>query len=566
MTKYIDWSKVLLEFQKPGRYLGTEWNAYKCKNDTSKVLLCYPDDYSIGMSSLGFHMVCNIVNNSEGFSCERCFAPDPVMEEWMRKDEIKLFSLESKTPAAEFDIIGFSFQYELSYTNFINMLDLSGIEVQRKDRSIDAPLIIGGGPCCSNPGIIMDFLDIICIGEAEIILPVLLKLYREIPEREIFLKKAALLKGVFVPQENNAVEIAAAGELNNEYYPVDFPVSLVDIPHNRINIEINRGCKGSCRFCKAAVLYGPYRQRSRNDIIELAVKSVALTGHSEIALTSLSATDHSSLEHIMDDLHFSLRDLGVSVLMSSMKPSSFVEGLSDRMTRLKKGGITLAPECASERLKNILNKNVNNDEVVQAAMIAAKKGWKRIKLYFMIGIPGETMDDIYGIIDLIKEIKRKSQLDISATVNPLVPQPHTPFQWLVSQDPRELQYKYDVIKKNSPANVKKFNCNKYIIENILSRSGKDQSGVLYSAWKNGAKYDQWEEYFDFDRWIDALGENGYNWQDLYYRVFNIDDVLPWDFVETCIKKDYMKKSYTMVLENLFSENSRNVKLNTNIVK
>lgn len=546
--KVIDWEKMLLEVQTPGKYLGTEWNSYTQKKGTKKFLLCFPDDYTIGMSSLGYHTVGNIIDKHSSFSCERCFAPAPDMEERMRKNSIGLFSLETKTAAKSFDIIGFSFHYELSYTNFLNMLDLAGLELLRKERKANDPLIIGGGPACVNPQILSEFLDLIVVGEAEPVLPELLEIFHSNPDKGKFLKIVAEMDGVYVPGRSGRVKLTVYSEFDNKFFPTGQPVAIVNIPHNRLNIEINRGCKNNCRFCQATVIYSPYRQKSPCQIMEAAKKSVASTGYDEIALTSLSPTDHPEVLRIMDDLHYAFRDLGVSVVMSSMRPRRFRGRLPDRLMRLKKGGLTFAPETPVQRLKKVINKDIRNEDIIEAANIAAMRGWDRIKLYFMVGIPGETMEDIQEIVELIKAVRKSSGLRVNATVSPLVPQPHTPFQWLEPHDPDSLAEKVRFIRKKASAGVKRFNSGQYIIESIMVRGDVMLSGVVRSAWKNGARFDQWDEYFKFDIWEKAFNENGLNWKDYYYRDFENMNELPWDVVDTGIEKDFLWRSYEKAME------------------
>jgi radical SAM superfamily enzyme YgiQ (UPF0313 family) len=426
------------------------------------------------------------------------------------------------------------------------MVDLAGFEVFRKKRGNDAPLIIGGGPSCLNPLILSEFLDLIVIGEAEEVLPELLNRFHEQGEKEKFLETVCNITGVYVPGKSKSVKRAFA-QLDNTYYPTSPPVALVDIPHNRLNIEINRGCRNNCRFCQASVIYSPYRQKNPAQIMEAARKSLAATGHDEVVLTSLSATDHENLLEIMNEIHYSFRDLGVSVVMSSMRPENFHGELSNKLARLKKGGITFAPETPSNKLKMVINKNIKNEDIINAAESAAQKGWDKIKLYFMVGLPGETMDDIEQIIQFIKDIRKKSGLKVNVTISPLTPQPHTPFQWLKSQDPYNLDEQVKFIKKKVSANIKSFNIQQYILENIMVRADNGLSTVVYTAWKKGARFDQWGEYFNFELWEEAFGDNGMKWEDCYYKDYECMDELPWDMVDVGIKKGYLKKSYEVAM-------------------
>jgi len=535
----VNWEKELIAFQKPGRYLGTEHNGYISKSRKYKFLLCFPDDYTIGMSSLGYHTVGNIVHNFSPFDCERCFAPAPDMEKWMRDNGIELFSLETKSRAGEFDILGFSIHYQLSYTNLINMIDLAGMEVFREKRGENDPVLIGGGPCCSNPDILGEFLDLIIVGEAE---EDLLKVLNEYPasrSREEFLRKASCFESVYVPGIKENAKIAVYRNLDNKYYPCCPPVPLVEVPHNRLNIEINRGCRNSCRFCQASAVYFPYREKSVKDIVSIAGESILNTGYDEISLTSLSATDHPKLIDIMDELYYSFRDLGVSVVMSSMRPSNFQGKLSDRMARLRKGGLTFAPETPSEKLKKVINKHIKNEEIIDAARKAAQMGWKKIKLYFMIGLPEETREDVEEIPSFIEKVRKESGLQISATVSPMIPQPHTPFEWINNVDTDVLSERAAFVKRNSRAKVNVFEVKRHILESIFVRADRTLAKVVFSAWKKGARFDQWGEYFNFTIWEEAFKENGFEWKDFYYRDFENQKEFVWRSVETQIKKDYL---------------------------
>ncbi len=470
--KNINWEELLKKVQNPGRYTGSEYNRYEKKKFKFGFLLAFPDDYKIGMSSLGYHTIGEIVNQSPNFYVQRAFAPAEDMERLMREKDIPLFSLESKAPASEFDIIGFSFHYELAYTNYVNMMELSGLSPFRKDRKENNPIIIGDGPVTVNPEILSQFMDIVMVGEAESVLPLILDKYEKGKRRSKFLKELSNLAGVYIPGLSQSVKKAVFEEFSTGYHPYRQPVPVVDVVHNRLNIEINRGCRNRCWFCQAANIYAPYRQRSSSDINDLAVKSVASTGFDEISLTALSASCHPELSEILDELYFSLRDLGVSVVLSSMRPEAFKGKVAGRLGRFKSGGLTLAPETPSERLKKVIGKNIKNSDIIRIASKAKKMGWKKIKLYFMVGLPGEKDKDIEEIVDFIKEVKIKSRVNINVSVNPLIPQAHTPFQWVKGIDPDELFEKIEYISSKAPARVNNFCKEKYIVESILTRGGQ----------------------------------------------------------------------------------------------
>ncbi|MBN2407972.1 MAG: radical SAM protein [Elusimicrobia bacterium] len=547
--EYADsWEKVIRKFDKPGKYLGTEYNAYQTKPGTKRFLLCFPDDYIIGMSSLGLHTVGKIIHGHEGFSCERCFAPGPDMEEWMRENSAGLVSLETRTAAREFDVIGFSLQYEMAFTNFLNMLDLAGLRHHRQERGPEDPVIMAGGPSCINPEVLSDFIDMFIIGEAESVLPEVLDTYLSSRGKQDFLSKVTGLKGIYVPgAPAGETECSVYSSLDNRYYPYDHPVALIDIPHSRINIEINRGCRNSCRFCQARSIYAPYREKPPARIMEIARKAVASTGYGEISLTSLSATDHKDLTDIIDDLYYAFRDLGVSVMMSSMRPSGYLGGLSDRLTRLRKSSLTFAPETASERMKRIINKNIKNSDIIEAARTAGLRGYRKIKLYFMVGLPGEEEEDIDAIVDLIREVKKASGINVNTTVSPMIPQPHTPFQWINNVPAEELAGRIQRIKRRAGAKIGMFNEKQHIIESILVRGDRELGKIVLSACKNGARFDQWTEHFDFSAWEAAFRDNGSDWKDWYYRDFGRMEKFPWDHICTGIPKERLRKSYADAL-------------------
>ncbi len=538
--------KQLGNFQKPGRYLGSEKNSYVPKKGKLKFLLCFPDDYTIGMSSLGFHTVGNIVDKEASYSCERCFAPWPDMEEWLRKSNTGLFSLESKTEVSRFDIVAFSLQYELSLTNMVNMLDLSGINPFRLKRK-NGPLIMGGGPVCSNPAILEEILDVIVIGDAEASLPCILKEYRKNKEKSVFLSRVKNIKGVYVPGHSDRVSPAVCEKLDNKYFPKSPPVSLIDIPHNRINIEINRGCRNRCSFCRASAVYSPYREKKTDDILDAASGCISSTGYDEVALTSLSGTDHSRLIDVMDDIHYAFRDLGVSVVMSSMRPAHFLGPLSEKMARMRKGGITFAPETPSERLKKVINKRVSNRQILDAAKIASSKGWRKMKLYFMVGLPGEKEEDIEEIPRFVRKIKKESGLMISVSVKPMIPQPETPFQWLENSDIEDLNRKVRFIAKKTPARISGFNPQQHIVESILARGDSSVAGILVAAQKEGARFDQWSEHFNFNLWEKAFNNKNSSWQEYYYRDFRENARFPWDVVKRS-RKEKNRMIYEKAIE------------------
>ncbi len=544
-----DIDKILDSVQNPGKYSGGEFNSYPVKDSGVKVLLCYPDDYTIGMSSLGYHTVGKIISSHPGFSVERAFSPFPDMEEKMREEGIRLFSIESRRAADEFDIIAFSVHHELSFTNIINMLNLAGIEPFRKEREKGDPLIMAGGPATVNPALLSEFMDILTLGEAEAFLPSLLDLYRKRTLKENFLASAAEIKGIYVPGVSSSVKLAACSKFNEEYFPFDHPVPGVRVPHDRINVEISRGCRKSCRFCQASVIYSPFRSRKPSDILKNASRSVAASGCDEIALTSLSATDHPRVLQIMDDLHYAFSRLGVSVVMPSLRPEDFSGNFASRLSRMRRGGLTFAPETPSAALKKIINKNLDNKKIIKAACRAGKRGWKKLKLYFMIGLPGESLSDIDQIGVFVKKIKKESGINkITVSLSVFTPQPHTPFQWSVPESPDKLNEKEKRLKKVLKQDVRGINLKSHIISSVLCRADSSLGMVVYEAFREGARLDQWGEHFDPGAWDRAFKKCGIDLMELYLKEFPLDKELPWDMVETGPGRAYLQKSYRAALK------------------
>lgn len=560
-------NELLLTVQKPGRYIGGEWNAVKKEwtDDKVKFLLAFPDVYEVGMSYLGTKILYGLLNERDDCLCERVFSPWFDFEEVLRKNNIKLFSLESRKPINEFDIIGFSITYELSYTNVLNILDLGAIPKRTSERSDCDPLVIAGGPSCFNPEPIAEFIDAFVIGDGEEAIIEIAEVYKASggggqSSRQDLLKKLATIKGVYVPSlyrveynEDNTIKrfspaddsIPATIEkrivknLDDAYYPTKQIVPNIQIVHDRIAIEIMRGCKHACSFCEACAIYRPCRERSKERILELAKLAYRQTGHDEISLLSLSSIDHTHLKDMIQDLNEEFSKKSVSISVPSLRIEDALKDLPALVSKVKKSGLTFAPEAGSDRLRKIVNKNIDIENLFRAAADSFKAGWKRVKLYFMIGLPQEEDKDIADISSLIYKISDiKRAIDghrpqITASINPFVPKPFTPFQREAMDDIQTLERKRELLKKavtsrNIQLDFHPFNMSR--LEAVFSRGDRRLSGSIYEAWSNGARFDGWQDKFNFNIWMKAFEKNGIDPYFYVNRKRPPDELLPWAFI------------------------------------
>lgn len=575
--------KVLRRVEKPARYIGMEKNAIKKDLNEVKVkfAFAFPDIYEVGMSHLGLHILYNLINEKEDMACERVFAPWVDMEEEMIKEGIPLFTLESKESVRNFDFLGFTLQYEMSYTNIINMLNLGGIPILSKDRKKEDPFIIAGGPCAYNPEPIADIIDFFVIGEGEEIILEILEKYKEYKapkgNRIGFLKEVSKIEGVYVPQfyhvkynKDNTIQSMdpivegipkiikkrIIKDLDRVYFPEKLIVPYVETIHDRIPLEIFRGCTRGCRFCQAGMIYRPVREKSVERLLELAEKLEENTGYEDISLTSLSSCDYSNLEKLISKLMDRYEDEKVGISLPSLRLDSFSIGVLKEIQKVRKTGLTFAPEAGSQRLRDVINKGVTDEDLINAVSYAFEEGWSTIKLYFMIGLPTETEEDLLGIRDLgykVKDIffslpkeKRKGNLKVTLSASCFVPKPFTPFQW-VGQDSIEKFYeKIDLIKQNIRDKKITFNYHDpklSYLEAVIARGDRRLGKALIRAWEKGCKFDGWSEKFDFDKWMEAFKETGIDGDFYALREREIDEILPWDFINPGITKEYLIKEY-----------------------
>ena len=575
--------RILPQVTRPARYTGREWNSIVKDWDQAvvKVALAYPDIYEVGLSNLGLMILYDILNREDDILAERVYAPWVDMEEAMRQAGIPLFSLESRRPLADFDIVGFSLPYELNYSNVLNMLDLAGIPPLAAERGDDAPLIIGGGSGTYNPEPLADFFDLFVIGEGEEVLLELVRAYGEWERREWrmengewrgkrkeFLRRAALVDGIYVPSLYDVTyypdgTVASIEPLVPEARPTitkrivaalppaptRLIVPYIEAVHDRAMIEIQRGCTQGCRFCQAGVIYRPLRERSPEEVLTTVDEILKSTGYDEIALLSLSSTDYSQIEPLMRELTSCYCDQPIALSLPSLRTDSFSVELAKMLQERRKAGLTFAPEAGSQRLRDVINKKVTEKDLLDTAEAAYSSGWHRIKLYFMIGLPTETMEDVAAIIDLVKKVLavgrrhqgRKARVSVSVAT--FIPKPQTPFQWMPLLDEASLAERLALLRK-SLRGKKGFRFSWHdpqssLLEAAISRGDRRLGQVIHRAWQLGARFDAWNEVFDVRLWEQAFAEVGLD-PDFYARRERpLDEVLPWAHIDTGVRIEFL---------------------------
>ena len=588
MINQLKLDRVLKRVEKPARYIGMEQNSIKkdLNNMSVKFAFSFPDVYEVGMSHLGMHILYNLINNDKNYACERVFAPWIDMEEEMRKEGIPLFSLENKEEVSNFDFLGFTLQYEMSYTNILNILDLSNIPFKAKERDENYPLIIAGGPCAYNPEPLADFFDIFVIGEGEEVTLELIKLYEKHKSgnynKEVYLKEAAQIQGIYVPcfydvsynddgtikemfplvdDVPRIINKRMVKDLDTMFTPEKMIVPFIDTVHDRITMEIFRGCTHGCRFCQAGIIYRPIREKSHDRLMEIAEKLVDSTGYETISLSSLSSCDYSSLLLLTKNLIEKFEERKVGVSLPSLRLDSFSIDVLKEIEKVRKSGLTFAPEAGSQRLRDVINKGVSEGDLINAVSYAFKEGWSRIKLYLMIGLPTETDEDVLGIKELsylVKDLffnrpkeERIGNFKVTASASCFVPKPFTPFQWVGQDTIDEFMRKIYLVKDSIRDNKVSFNyhdADLSYLEAIFARGDRRLSKVLIRAWEKGCKYDGWSEHFKFEFWLEALEESNIDGAFYANRFREIDEVLPWDFINPGVSKSYLAKEYNKSLK------------------
>ena len=571
--------KHLLEVQKPSRYIGGEVGIII--KDKSKVdvrfAFCFPDTYDIGMSHLGMKILYSLTNERENYWCERCFAPGLDFEEIMRANDIPLYALESLDPIKDFDFIGFTMQYELSYTNVLNMLDLAGIPIFAKDRTEElTQIVVAGGPCVCNPEPLADFFDLFILGEGEEVNLELMDLYHEMKQqgakRIDFLRRAAQIQGIYVPQfyhfsynedgtisgvtttdgAPQTVKKRIIKDMDSVYYPDNFVVPFTEIVHDRVSVEVLRGCIRGCRFCQAGFIYRPFREKSTDTICKETKALCENTGYDEVSLASLSTSDHSDIDPMLTRLIDYTVGERVNLSLPSLRVDNFSESLLNKIKKVRKSGLTFAAEGGTQRLRDVINKNVSEEEIMNTCRIAFEGGYSTVKLYFMMGLPTETDEDIVGIADLAQRIvdlfysiedrPKGRGVQVSVSCATFVPKPFTPFQF-EPQDTREMiEHKQKLLLdsvKTKKVKVSYHDPNVSMLEVILAKGDRRLCQSIYTAWKKGCKFDSWEEHYKFDKWLEAFAECGIDPSFYANRRFEYDEILPWDHLDYYVTKEFL---------------------------
>lgn len=587
--------KILQYVQKPARYVGGELNSVvKNPNEIDiRYAFCFPDIYEIGMSHLGMKILYGLVNDREDSWCERVFAPDVDMEEQMRKNNVPLFALESGDYIKDFDIIGFTLMYELCYTNVLNMLDLAGAPLYSKDRTELAPIICVGGPCACNPEPIADFVDIVFLGDGEDSTNAVLDLLKECKKKgatkQEFLLKAKDITGVYVPSfykdsynpdgtlkeivpisgAPEKVKKSVVSDMNKCYYPKEFVVPFISIVHDRAVEEIFRGCIRGCRFCQAGFIYRPIREKSVETINAQSKALIDSTGYDELSLCSLSTSDHSQVNDMLTSLiDWTVKDK-ISLSLPSLRVDNFSDELVEKLNKVRKSGLTFAPEAGTQRLRDVINKNVTQNEVINTCTKAFDNGWTTVKLYFMMGLPTETMEDIEGIANLGMDVvhafynnpnrQKGTGLQVNISCSSFIPKPFTPFQWEPEDSMESLKAKQKHLLESVPSKKIKVSYHETptsLLEGVLARGDRRLSSVIYSAFKSGCKFDSWDEHFKFDMWMNAFDEHNLDPHFYTQRKREFSEVLPWDHLDYGISRKFLEKENLKAHENTTTPHCR----------
>lgn len=600
MNKLALSHEILMTIEKPARYIGNEINMVVKQPEEVDIrfAMCFPDVYEIGMSHLGIQILYEMFNRREDTYCERVYSPWPDLHNIMKEKQIPLFALESQDAIKEFDFLGITIQYEMCYTNIIQILDLAQIGIWARERSEDAPIVIGGGPCTYNPEPIADFFDLFYIGEGETKYDELLDLYKEHKKRgtsrKDFLRQASHIEGIYVPSlyditydetgllksmtpqyedVPSIVKKQVQMNLTNSVYPEKPLVAFLRPTQDRVTLELQRGCIRGCRFCQAGMIYRPLRERNIAMLKEYALTMLKNTGHEEITLSSLSSSDYSELEELTYFLIEECKKQNINISLPSLRIDSFSLDVMSRVQDVKKSSLTFAPEAGSQRMRDVINKGLTEEVIIEGAMEAFHGGWNKVKLYFMLGLPFETDEDVRAIPELADRIaaayytipkeERNGRVKITASASFFVPKPFTPFQWAPMNDAVEFLRKAylagDTMRgllNHRSLSFQYHDAQTTILEGLLARGDRTLSKVLYDVYQKGAIFDAWTEWFDYEKWMQALLEEEIDIAFYTTRERELDELFPWDFIDAGVTKEFMKREYLKAKQGQVTPNCK----------
>ena len=601
MRKLALSDEILLKISQPARYIGGEVNMVK--KDPSKVAvrfaMCFPDVYEIGMSHLGIQILYDMFNRRDDVYCERVYSPWMDLDPIMREQKIPLFAVESQDPIKKFDFLGITIQYEMCYTNILQVLELSQIPLHAEDRTEEDPIVIGGGPCTYNPEPIAPFFDLFYMGEGEVVYFDLIDRYKEIKarggSRKEFLEMAAQIPGIYVPgfydvtyKEDGTIEAMTPNnphapqtvskqlvmDMSDTWYPEKPVVPYLRATQDRVVLEIMRGCIRGCRFCQAGMVYRPVRERSLEELKRLARTMLKSTGHEEISLSSLSSSDYTKLEGIVNFLIDEFDGKGVNVSLPSLRIDAFSLDVMSKVQDVKKSSLTFAPEAGSQRLRNVINKGLTEENILNGSAEAFKGGWNRVKLYFMLGLPTETVEDMQGIAELSEKVaevyydtvpkeQRHGKVQVTASTSFFVPKPFTPFQWAPMCTKEQFLERASIVnhRMKEMLNKKSLRYNWHeadvtVLEGVLARGDRKVAAVIEEAYRQGAIYDSWSEYFNNDIWMKAFESCGVDIDFYTTRERSLDEVFPWDFIDAGVTKDFLKREWANAQAETVTPNCR----------